>query len=265
MAAIAEGVGAAAAGCGSATFVVAEAGVGKSRLVREAATAAAAHGAVVLVGRAVQGRTPDPYRPITEALMSVLRAAGIPEAAAVAPFRSVLGHVVPEWRGAEVVGSSVSSAVLGEGVLRLLAALSGGAGVLLVLEDLQWADPETMQVLEYVTRQLRGQPVCCVATLRSDRPGPGLVAARALALSAERRRGGCAAARRPEVAEMARQCLDVVDLPAGLEALLEPGGGVAVHGRGVARSGYRRRNPAVGRRTAGLIGKAGLGWCRRPS
>ena len=117
--------------------------------------------------------------------------------------------------------SSVSSAVLGEGVLRLLAAVSGGAEVLLILEDLQWADPETVQVLEYLIDNVGGQPVCCVATLRSDRPSPGLAAARALALRRSAVVVDVPRLGRSEVAEMARQCLDVVGLPAGLETLLE--------------------------------------------
>jgi predicted ATPase len=158
--AIAAGVDAAALGRGTAWFVTGEAGVGKSRLAREAATAATARGVVVLVARAVQGRTTDPYRPITEALMSVLRSSGLPRTADLAPFRSALGRVVPEWRGGGIVESGESSAVLGEGVLRLLAALSKGSGVLLVLEDLHWADPEWVQVLEYVADNLGAQPVC---------------------------------------------------------------------------------------------------------
>jgi hypothetical protein len=218
--AVAAGVDAASRGRGAAVFVIGEAGVGKSRLAREAATAAAARGVVVLVGRAVQGRTPDPYRPITEALMSVLRSSGLPQTAGLAPFRSVLGRVVPEWRSQGIVESGESSAVLGEGVLRLLTALSRGSGVLLVLEDLQWADPETMQVLEYVADNLGEQPVCCLATLRSEQWGGGLVTARALI-----RRGSAVMIdltrlSPSEMAEMARRCLEVVDLPAGLEGLM---------------------------------------------
>ena len=40
--------------------------------------------------------------------------------------------------------------VLGEGILRMLDVLGGHSRVLLVLEDLQWADPESLTVLEYL-------------------------------------------------------------------------------------------------------------------
>jgi predicted ATPase len=54
-------------------------------------------------------------------------------------------------------------------LLRLLTAL-GNAGALLVLEDLQWADPETLAVVEYLADELTRSRALCVATVRSDGP-----------------------------------------------------------------------------------------------
>src|SRR5687767_8189285 len=92
-------VEAASEGRGGVVFVLGEAGIGKSRLAREAAVIAEDRGLVVVRGRAVQARTPAAYRPLTEALCSAVRVYGAPDAPELAPFRAVLGRVIPDWRG----------------------------------------------------------------------------------------------------------------------------------------------------------------------
>ena len=67
---------AAGTGRGSTVFLAGEAGIGKSRLVREVTRAAAENGLAVLAGRAVAGGAPTPFRPFAEALTSAGRAAG---------------------------------------------------------------------------------------------------------------------------------------------------------------------------------------------
>ena len=53
-------------------------------------------------------------------------------------------------------------------MLQLLRRLAGPAGLLLVLEDLHWADPDTLAVLEYLSDNLSAEPVLCVATCRDE-------------------------------------------------------------------------------------------------
>jgi predicted ATPase len=53
-------------------------------------------------------------------------------------------------------------------VLRLLRLLSPQAGCLLVLEDLHWADGETLALLEYLADNLSAERVLCVGTLRDE-------------------------------------------------------------------------------------------------
>ena len=65
---------AAAAGHGGTVLLTGEAGIGKSRLVRELARAAGARQFAVLTGRAVAGGVPTPFRPFAEALVSAGRA-----------------------------------------------------------------------------------------------------------------------------------------------------------------------------------------------
>ena len=53
-------------------------------------------------------------------------------------------------------------------MLQLLRRLAGPAGLLLVLEDLHWADPDTLAVMEYLGDNLSAEPVLCVGTCRDE-------------------------------------------------------------------------------------------------
>ncbi len=88
-------LGTAEAGRGGTVLVTGEAGIGKSRLVRETARAAGERGFTVLAGRAVAGGVPTPFRPFAEALASAGRAGGLPDQADLVPFRPALGRLVP--------------------------------------------------------------------------------------------------------------------------------------------------------------------------
>ena len=57
--------------------------------------------------------------------------------------------------------------VLGEGLLRLLRALGGSAGCLLVLEDLHWADADSVALVEYVAGAAVTWPVLIAASARA--------------------------------------------------------------------------------------------------
>jgi hypothetical protein len=63
--------------------------------------------------------------------------------------------------------------VAGEGVLALLAAIGGERGCLLVLEDLHWADPDTLDVAAYLAGAVSGTPVLLALTARDDVVLPG--------------------------------------------------------------------------------------------
>ena len=162
---------AAEAGRGGAVFLTGEAGIGKSRLVRETVRAAGERGLTVLAGRAVAGGVPTPFRPFAEALTSAGRAGRLPASEELDPFRPVLGRLVPEWRPAQGTPGEESPVFLGEAVLRLLRVLSPRAGCVLVLEDLHWADQETLALLEYLADNLAAERVLCLGTLRAESPG----------------------------------------------------------------------------------------------
>ena len=209
----------AADGAGGVVFLVGESGVGKSRLAREAVSLASARGFQVLTGRAVESSAPVPLRPITEALMGIARTGGIPDTPEIADYRPALAWIVPAWSQAGERDAEISPLILGEALMRVLAA-PGSAGAMLVLEDLHWADPETLAVVEYLADSLAGRRVLCVATLRDTEPCPALdvvrtVHARRAATIVEVPRLA-----RPEVERIAATCLGQETAPQAVTARL---------------------------------------------
>jgi DNA-binding CsgD family transcriptional regulator/tetratricopeptide (TPR) repeat protein len=152
-------------------LIVGEAGVGKSCLVREVSAGAKDAGRIVLSGRAVPSG--EAYRPLVEALTTALRNRPVPSSPALRPYLPVLAAVLPD-AGIEGRADARGGAVLGEAVLRLLAALGGPRGTLLVLEDLHWVDPDTLDVLTYLVHAVRAVPgadaaqLLVVATARDE-------------------------------------------------------------------------------------------------
>jgi DNA-binding CsgD family transcriptional regulator len=166
-------------GQGGAVFVVGEAGIGKSRLATAAADLAFAAGMTIMRGRGSTIGPMVPFRSLTEALMSLLRSRQPIDITALGPYRPILAQLVPDW-GAPSVGSDSGSLVmLAEGVLRLTALAGRQGGCLLVLDDLQDADAETLAVIEYLTDNLAAQPTVLLGTVRAD-SSPALALARAV-------------------------------------------------------------------------------------
>lgn len=159
------------AGRGNVILLSGEAGVGKTRLVREFMASARRRSFSVLVGRATDSRTPPAFGPFTEALLSYFRASGPPDAADLQAFKPALGRLIPQWRPADPPSAGDSVVVLAEAVVRLLSTIADDRGCLLVLEDLHWADPETIAIVDYFSETLHSERVLCVGTFRSDEPG----------------------------------------------------------------------------------------------
>ena len=172
LAALTDQLNAAAGGNGSVVGLVGDAGVGKSRMSREIVEQARARGFATLLGRSVPGESPVPYRPLTEALVAAFRSSGPPNAPELAGFGGHLGRLVPEWRAdtegrtPSQGGADESPVLLAEAVVRLLRIVGRERGCVLLLEDVHWADVETLAVVEYLADALREEPVLCVCTTR---------------------------------------------------------------------------------------------------
>ncbi|GAA3875844.1 LuxR family transcriptional regulator [Saccharothrix violaceirubra] len=197
----------AGAGRGRAVFLVGEAGIGKTRLARVAAGLAFDQGLRVLRGRSSTIGPMIPFRPLAEALMSLLRG-GRPDVDGLGPYRTVLGRLVPEWSTDASGGHSV--VVLAEAVLRLLALVGRDRPALLVLEDLHDADAETLAVIDYLVDNLEDVPTAVVVTTRAE-PGAALDTVR---LAAQRGAGTLLDLTRlteRQVRCMAASCLEIPD------------------------------------------------------
>ena len=192
-----------------------EPGVGKSRLLRETVELGRAEGATVVTGRAVPSGTATPFRPLTEALLQALRDRIPSPGALVEPWLSALRAVflsplaaTDAAVGAEPVAqdATVLRALRGEGVLLLLRELSRDSTLVLALEDLHWADPDTLQIVDYLADNLGQERVLCLATTRSEPPS----AASELAYALHARRSavvlGLGRLSADEVDRMVRAC-----------------------------------------------------------
>ncbi len=150
-----------------------EAGVGKTRLIAEFAERAAGAGFLVLTGRCVElGAEGLPLAPLVDVLRTLARSMSPGELAAVLGFAGPgLARLLPELAHDTMTGPAgedIHKGQLLELVLGVLDRLSSVRPVLLVLEDLHWADQSTLDLTAFLVRSLRGSRVLLVATYRSD-------------------------------------------------------------------------------------------------
>ncbi|MFJ4204596.1 AAA family ATPase [Streptomyces sviceus] len=169
-----EALARAAAGEPQALLLGGEAGVGKTRLVEEFATAACRQGAVVALGGCVEiGADGLPFAPFSTALRALRRALPDELAAAAAGQEEELARLLPE------VGEAIpargtgrhdeeSLARLFELTARLLERVAAERTVVVALEDLHWADASTRHLLAYLFRTLRTGRLVLLATYRAD-------------------------------------------------------------------------------------------------
>ncbi len=223
LAALAEIFSRAAGGGGACVVVTGEAGVGKTRLVTEAATWARQRGQVVLVGRSAPTDRVSPLRPLGEALLDGLRDRRPPDDPALTPYLPALGTLVPHWAaGPAFPAVPPPPVVLAEAMLRVLRWLSAERGAVLVLEDMHWADRETLAVLEYLADHVTAFPVAVVLTARSDEPGTSGLGS---AVTRDAAQLYLAPLAETEVAAMAGACLGVDTVPAAILAGLRRNAG----------------------------------------
>jgi DNA-binding NarL/FixJ family response regulator len=174
-----------AAGRASHLLVAGEAGIGKTRFAEAVSTRSLAAGFRVLRGGCVAlGSGELPYAPIGEALRGLARDLEPKALAAVVADRGpVLARITPaldpEGEGSRDPGlpgagfpvrglSDAARARLYEALLGLLGRLSTESPVLLVVDDLHWADSASLDTLAFLLRSLRHERVELLLTLRSD-------------------------------------------------------------------------------------------------
>lgn len=162
----------AAFGRGHGAFITGESGIGKTRLLREARTSAEDRGLVVLRGRAIESG--GAYRPIVEAFARP--ATAFADRSDLAAARPALARILPGWvaEGSVVAPMADPAAVLAAALVMLLQAMAPH-GAALILDDLQWADPDTLSVLASLVDVVDTLPLALVFAARSEASSPALL------------------------------------------------------------------------------------------
>ena len=156
-------------GSGQIVLIEGEPGVGKSRLAEEFLRWVVAQGGGVLRGHGYDGRAGIPYEPVVEVLREALTAPG-------------LGGTAPEWL-AEVtrllpelrqrfpaipelaISDSAEGWRLFEGVAQLMLALAAERPLVVWLDDLQWCDGDSCNLLRFLLRRSEQAPIYWLGTL----------------------------------------------------------------------------------------------------
>lgn len=146
-------------GAGTVVLVCGEAGVGKTRLGDELAADA---GVRAVHGGAVAG-APVPYGPVAAALRALRRAC--PDRVDPGPLRPHLAILLPELG---TPAAHTDPATLAEAVRAVLAAPAADAPLLVVLDDLQWSDAATLELIAALARPIAELPVLLLALHRTD-------------------------------------------------------------------------------------------------
>jgi len=156
----------ASSGSGRALLVAGEAGIGKSRLVSELEERARERDVRVLVGECVQLAEGElAFAPIISALRGVMAEPAVVQWLQAAE-RSALASLWP------VLGADESlpggRELLFEAVYRVLARLADSRPVLLIVEDVHWIDRSSRDLLAFLVRNARHDPIAVLTTFRPD-------------------------------------------------------------------------------------------------
>jgi predicted ATPase/DNA-binding SARP family transcriptional activator len=137
-------------------LVMGEAGIGKTRLAREFVAWARAHGADVLSGHAFEMGGRLPYHPLVEAVRPRLEVENAPEDLLEDLWLAELSRLLPELRVRypdlpdPTEDELTAKGRLFEAVARLLDALARPAPLVLLLDDLQWLDGASLDLVRYL-------------------------------------------------------------------------------------------------------------------
>ena len=157
-----------------------EAGIGKTRLARAFVDWAQARGALALEGRAYETGGRLPYQPVVDAIRPLFTDGFLAEGNArpdlAPPWLSELSRLLPELRDrwpdlpAPAGEETAASTRLFEAVARLGLALAARQPLLLLVDDAQWADAASLDLLLYASRRWSEEeaPLLLLLTLRSE-------------------------------------------------------------------------------------------------
>jgi len=197
LAELSAAVDAALAGRGGAVLLAGEAGIGKTAAAEHAADLARGRGARVLWAACWQGAGVPGYWPWVQVVRGLL-ALGGGRAARLALDAPSLARLVPELAGPPRPGTPPAPGAVADPApgavvpdqgppaaapaarFQLFDELAGAllaearaAPLVVVLDDLHWADPPSLELLDFLTRRLHGARLLVVGTWRDAEVGPG--------------------------------------------------------------------------------------------
>ena len=164
-----------AGGKGGTMIVAGGGGVGKTRLAAALAERAARQGWAVAVGQAYPVETGVPYaifgdallpffRKMDAAALAVLTRGGSAELAYICPALAVTGDGRDAAAPAGREPAAEFKARLLWGFTQILTRVAARQPLLIVLENLQWADPSSLELLHFTARQVAGHRVALLCT-----------------------------------------------------------------------------------------------------
>jgi DNA-binding SARP family transcriptional activator len=170
-----EGLEGAMAGRGSLVVLIGEVGIGKSRLVSELTATATQRQGRALVGRCYETERILPFAPWVDALRTgqVLEERELLDTLEPG-WRAELGRLLPELPGAPAIPTSVpigrggNARHLFEAIGELLARIARRHPLVVVLEDLHWADEMSVRLLAFLGRRLHTVPLLVLGTIREE-------------------------------------------------------------------------------------------------
>jgi DNA-binding CsgD family transcriptional regulator len=143
---------------GAAVVIAGEAGIGKTRVVEEFSELARAEGFRQLRCTGLEGEGHAGFAGLHELLHPVLdEAEGLPERQRQALFTAF----------GMADGPAPEGLLIGLAVLGLLEEVAARQRLLLVVEDVQWLDPSTAEVIRFLARRLSAAPILLLATVRT--------------------------------------------------------------------------------------------------
>lgn len=165
-----------ASGRGGVILIEGEPGIGKSRLVEEVVRTAQTQGVVVLLSKCYEIEQRVPYQTVIDLVYQALfgfpsgtfqhlPASTLAELAFLVPE---IEQVFPNLPALPTGLDQARQARLFRTLPQFLAAAAGEKGLMLVIDDLHWADEVTLQFLPYLARHIANQPVLLIGTFRTE-------------------------------------------------------------------------------------------------
>jgi DNA-binding CsgD family transcriptional regulator/tetratricopeptide (TPR) repeat protein len=177
------------AGYGQVALLIGEPGIGKTRVSQQFVSIARSHGARVLWGRCIEWDGAPAYWPWIQMVRTYLRdrdpvdlfrelGAGAADIAEIVPdVRSVLSEVPP----AIPIAAEQARFRLFDSLTQFLQRAANSAPLVLVIDDLHWADPSSLLLLQFLAAEIAASPVLILGTARDADLGPEHPVSQALA------------------------------------------------------------------------------------